>query len=102
MGKGVDEASLDLILGGRCRSRRLCFGSRVQAQTEQNRDDKPRPPHERLSLMEVIVMPRVHQTSDLEFPSSASANGPLNLRRCCVDELRNEFQVPAVQEVMAH
>ena len=47
-------------------------------------------------------MRRDHQTSELEFPSNASANGPLNFRRCGVNELWNEFQVPAIQEVAAH
>src|SRR5690242_8733885 len=47
-------------------------------------------------------MPLGHPKNTLEFPSNASADGPPNFRRCGIDELWNELQVLAVQEVVAH
>jgi hypothetical protein len=52
--------------------------------------------------MEVIVIPPDHWTNKLKFPSNASANAPSNFSGCCVDELRDKFQVPAVQQVLAN
>src|SRR5690242_5646709 len=40
--------------------------------------------------------------SNLEFPGNASADGPPNFRWCGIDKLRNELQVLAIQEVVAH
>jgi hypothetical protein len=52
--------------------------------------------------MEVTVIALVHQIGNLEFPSNASAKRPPNFGWRSVDKLWNEFQMLAVQQVLAN